>query len=117
FTVVGRPLADPAGEAEFRVLISELQRENADVVLVPDTPENNSNQKLIVELAERTHLPTITSTRQFANAGSLMSYGPDPTDLVQRAAGYVDEVLRGAKPGELPYYQPTRFELVINLRT
>ena len=117
FVVVGRPLADPINEAEFRALFGELEREKPDVVLVPDASENNSNQRLIVELAERSRLPTIASSRQFVIAGALMSYAPDPADLVRRAAGYVDEVLRGAKPGELPFFQPTRFEMVLNLKT
>jgi putative tryptophan/tyrosine transport system substrate-binding protein len=117
FIVVGRPLADPVDEAEFRSIFAELQRDKADVVLVPDAPENNSNQQLIVEFTERAHLPTITSTPQFVKAGSLMSYGPDAADLVRRAARYVDEVLRGTKPADLPVLQPTKFELVINLKT
>jgi putative ABC transport system substrate-binding protein len=117
FIVVGRPLADPVDEAEFRSVFAKLQREKADVVLVPDVSENNSNQRLVVEFAERAHLPTIASTRQFVKAGSLMSYGPDPADLVRRAVGYVDKVLRGAKPADLPIEQPTKFELIVNLKT
>jgi putative tryptophan/tyrosine transport system substrate-binding protein len=117
FIVVGRPLADPVDEAEFRSVFAELRRDKADVVLVPDAPENNSNQELVIEFAERAHLPTITSMRQFVKAGGLMSYGPDAADLVRRAAGYVDMVLRGAKAADLPVLQPTKFELVINLKT
>jgi putative tryptophan/tyrosine transport system substrate-binding protein len=66
-----------------------LERERADVVLVPDLSENNSNQRLVVELARQARLATITSTRQFVEAGALMSYAPDPAELVRRAAGYV----------------------------
>jgi putative ABC transport system substrate-binding protein len=117
FFVVDRPLAEPVDEAQFRSVFEELQRDKVDVVIVPDTPENNSNRQLVVELAERAHLPTIASTRQFVQAGSLMSYGPDAADLVRQAAGYVDEVLRGAKPADLPIRQPTKFELIINLKT
>jgi putative tryptophan/tyrosine transport system substrate-binding protein len=117
FTVVGGPLADPVGEAQFRAVFAELERERADVVLIPDVSENNSNQRLVVELARQARLPTITSTRQFVKAGALMSYAPDPAELVRQAAGYVDEVLRGAKPGELPFVQPTRFEFLINSTT
>jgi putative ABC transport system substrate-binding protein len=117
FIVVGRPLADPVDEAELRSVFAELQRDKADVLLVPDTAEINSNQRLVVEFAERAHLPTITTEPQFVKAGSLMSYGPDLADLARRAVGYVDEVLRGAKPADLPVLQPTKFELVINLKT
>jgi ABC-type uncharacterized transport system substrate-binding protein len=116
FVVVGRPLAEPVDEAEFRSVFAVLETDKADLILVPDVSENNSNQRLVVELAERAHLPTIASTRQFVKAGSLMSYGPDAVDLVRRAARYVDEVLRGAKPGELPFLQPRKFELIINLK-
>jgi putative tryptophan/tyrosine transport system substrate-binding protein len=62
-------------------------------------------------------LPTITGLRLDAQAGSLMSYGPDYADLFRRAGDYVDKILRGAKPNDLPVEQPTKFELVINLKT
>jgi putative tryptophan/tyrosine transport system substrate-binding protein len=75
------------------------------------------HQELMVELAARYRLPAIYSDRSFAAAGGLMSYGADLTDLFRRAAGFVDKILRGAKPGELPVEQPTKFELVINLKT
>jgi putative tryptophan/tyrosine transport system substrate-binding protein len=70
----------------------------------------------IAELALKHHLPTITNTNQFAHAGLLMSYGPNLTDLYRRAASYVDKILHGATPADLPVEQPTRFELVINLK-
>jgi putative ABC transport system substrate-binding protein len=62
-------------------------------------------------------VPTIFSTRDFVKAGALMSYGPSYTERFGRAADYVDKILRGAKPGDLPVEQPTKFELVINLTT
>jgi putative tryptophan/tyrosine transport system substrate-binding protein len=117
FIIVGRPLADPVDEAEFRSVFAELQQDRADVIFVVDAPEIDSNLQLVVELAESAHLPAITSGPHFVKAGSLMSYGPDPGDLVRRAAGYVDKVLRGAKPADLPVQQPTKFELIINLKT
>ena len=70
----------------------------------------------IAELALKHHLPTITNTGQFAHAGMLISYGPNLTDLYQRAASYVDKILRGATPADLPVEQPIKFELVINLK-
>ena len=117
FIIIGRPLADPVDEAEFRSVFAELQRDKAEVVFVVDSPEIDSNLKLVIELAERAHLPTITSGSHFAKAGSLMSYGAAPGDLARLAAAYVDKVLRGAKPADLPIQQPTRFELVINIKT
>ena len=117
FIIVGRPLADPVDEAEFRAVFGALQRDKAEVVFVVDSPEIVSNLELVVELAERAHLPTITSGSDFVKAGSLMSYGADPGDLARMAAAYVDKVLRGAKPADLPIQQPTKFELAINRKT
>ena len=116
FTVVGRPFELPVDEAEFRSVFGALQKDRADVLYVADLPENNANADLVRELADRAHVPIITARRQFWKAESLMSYGPDAVDLIRRAAGYIDEVLRGAKPGELPFLQPTKFELIINLK-
>jgi putative tryptophan/tyrosine transport system substrate-binding protein len=116
FSVVGRPLEEPVDEAEFRSAFAALQSDRADVVFVPNIPETYTNLELVAELADRARLPMITASRHFMRDRSLMSYGPDPDDLVRRAARYVDEVLRGAKPAELPFVQPTKFELIVNLK-
>jgi putative ABC transport system substrate-binding protein len=116
FGVVGRPLEEPVDEAEFRSVFAALQSDRADVVFVPNIPETYTNLELLAGLADRAHLPMITASRHFMRTRSLMSYGPDPDDLVRRAARYVDEVLRGAKPAELPFVQPTKFELIVNLK-
>ena len=68
-------------------------------------------------LALAARLPTIFSTREYVQAGALMSYGPNYPDLFRRSADYVDKILRGAKPGDIPVEQPTKFELVVNLTT
>jgi putative ABC transport system substrate-binding protein len=72
---------------------------------------------LIVALAARHRLPTIYYYRYFVTAGGLVSYGPDPHDQYRRAAGYVDRILKGEKPAELPVQAPTKYEMVINLKT
>jgi putative ABC transport system substrate-binding protein len=72
---------------------------------------------LILELARGKHLPVISQFRQFVEAGGLMAYGPSLPEMYRRAATYVDRILKGAKPGDLPVEQPTKFELVINLKT
>lgn len=91
--------------------------ERADAVLVLGGPVFNVNPKLLAEHAARARLPTIYVRETFVNAGGLMSYGIDIADLQRRAAIYVDKILKGAKPAELPVEQPTTFEFVINLKT
>jgi ABC-type uncharacterized transport system substrate-binding protein len=76
-----------------------------------------SHRKHVVELARKHHLPGMYGFREFPEAGGLMSYGPDLADLYRRAAGYIDRILKGAKPEDLPIEQPTKFELVLNLKT
>jgi len=70
-----------------------------------------------MNLAERYQLPAIYQFRLFTAEGGLMSYGPDPNDIFRRSASYVDRILKGAKPADLPVQQPTKFELAINLKT
>ena len=72
---------------------------------------------LVARYAQQSRLPSIHGARQYVDAGGLMSYGPNTSDLFRRAATYVDKILKGAKPADLPVEQPTKFELVINLRT
>jgi putative tryptophan/tyrosine transport system substrate-binding protein len=82
-------------------------------------PDNfiNAHRELIVALAERHRLPAIYPSRVFVTAGGLVSYGIDVLDMYRGAASYIDRILKGAKPGDLPVQQPTKFELVINLKT
>ena len=80
-------------------------------------PVTYSARGRIADLAMRDGISSASLVRQFADAGGLMSYGPSLSDLFRRAAGYVDKILKGAKPADLPVEQPTRFELVINLKT
>ncbi len=92
-------------------------REHAGALLVPAVMVS-SYRRQIVDFAEKKRLPLIYDTREFVEqAGGLMSYGPDFSDLWRRAAWYVDKILKGAKPADLPVEQPTKFELVINLKT
>ena len=74
-------------------------------------------RRRVVALAERFRLPTVCPFREYAEAGGLISYGPSLPDLFRRSADYVDRILRGAKPADIPVEQPTKFELVINLKT
>ena len=89
----------------------------ADALYICIDPVLNAHRISINTLANVARLPTITGLREYVEAGSLMSYGPGVPDLFRRAADYVDKILRGAKPGELPVEQPTKFDLIINLTT
>ena len=89
----------------------------ADAVYVAVDQLMVANQTTIVTSALRAELPTIFSTRDFVKAGALLSYGPSYTERFRRAADYVDKILRGTKPGDIPVEQPTKFELVINMKT
>ena len=74
-------------------------------------------RKRIIEFALSQRLPTFSSFRRWADDGALLTYGPSSPDMLRRSAGYVDKILKGAKPADLPVEQPTKFELVINLKT
>ena len=89
---------------------------SARPVVVLPSPPFRSEPKLLVELAAKYRVPAVFFDREFAEAGGLMAYGADMADVVRGAAGYVDRILRGAKPSELPVVQASRFELVINLK-
>ena len=89
---------------------------NANALYVCIDPLVNTNNVRINTLALAARLPTMHSSRDNIDAGGMISYGPDIADLFRRAADFVDRILRGAKPGDLPVEQPTKFELVINLK-
>jgi len=92
-------------------------RKRAEGVIVDSDPVNGSNQTRIVEFTAANRLPAIYVWRRYVDAGGLMSYGPSFYELWRRAATYVDKILRGANPADLPVEQPTKFELVVNLQT
>jgi putative ABC transport system substrate-binding protein len=95
----------------------EALKGRADALYICVDPALNSRRISINTLANVARLPTITGFREYVEAGSLMSYGPSVPELFRRAADYVDKILRGAKPGDIPVEQPTKFDLVINLTT
>jgi len=101
---------------EFRDAFAEMVRDHADAIYAPETPINVRQKKLIVELALEHRLPAMYASREYVEAGGLMSYGPNFSELFGRAAIYSDRILKGATPGELPVEQPMHLELVINKR-
>jgi putative ABC transport system substrate-binding protein len=94
-----------------------ITREHPDALVVGASAVNVANRHLIVEFAAQRRLPAMYATREFVNIGGLVSYGVDFHDLFRRAAGYVDKILRGVKPADLPVEQPAKFALAINLKT
>jgi putative ABC transport system substrate-binding protein len=90
---------------------------HADAINVLSSAYFNAHKERIAELAAKFHLPAIYEHSDFVRAGGLMAYGPSLPELFHRAATYVDRILKGAEPGELPIEQPTKFEFVINLKT
>jgi putative tryptophan/tyrosine transport system substrate-binding protein len=92
-------------------------RQNANALITVEDPLTVNYRKQIADFAVKNRLPTMSGLREYVDAGGLLSYGPALADLYRRAAGYVDKILKGAKPSELPVEQPTTFELVVNLKT
>jgi putative ABC transport system substrate-binding protein len=86
-------------------------------VIVAATPVYRTHKTRLLNLATKSRLPVVYDDREFVDAGGLMSYGPNHLDLYHRAAYYVDRILKGAKPADLPIEQPSKFKLVINLKT
>jgi putative ABC transport system substrate-binding protein len=101
----------------FERLFAALSRERPDGLYVRGGPLMSANQKRIIGFALKSRLPSVYSYREGVDAGGLMSYGADLADSYRRVAYYVDRILKGAKPADLPVEQPTKFELVINLKT
>ena len=107
-------VVDPKGiDAAFLA----ARKGSADAVLVLGSPLFNANRTELTELASKSRYPVIYDRAEFVEAGGLMTYSVSLADLARRAATYVDKILKGAKPGDLPIEQPTKFDLVVNLKT
>ena len=107
--------ARDAGEIELG--IAAFARGSNGGLIVLGSPVVLEHRNLIIKLAAQHRLPAVYTTRYFVTDGGLMSYGPDRIDLYRRAAGYVGRILQGEKPADLPVQAPTKYELVINLKT
>ena len=105
------------GPADFDRAFSEMTRARAGALTVMGSNMFLGERRRLVDLSAKNRLPAVYPWREFVDAGGLMAYGPDLQDLSRRAATYVDKILKGAKPDDLPVEQPTKFELVINLKT
>ena len=94
-----------------------VRRQHPDALVTAEDPLTLDHRNLVADFAAGQRLPSLHGPKEFAAAGGLISYGTNLADVVRRAATYVDKILKGAKPADLPVQQPTKFELVINLKT
>ena len=125
----GRSLRSAAGASGVTLFLAErgandytqafdlIVRKRAQAIIVSQTLFHTAHRRLIVDFAATHKLASVAGYREFVEAGALMSYGSDLADIYRRLAIYVDKILKGAKPADLPVEQPTKFELVVNLKT
>jgi putative ABC transport system substrate-binding protein len=109
--------SDVLGPEDIETAFRAASKGRAEAVLVQGSPVAISHRAQIADLSVKNRLPVIHYATEFVQDGGLMTYGPSITDLFRRSATYVDKILKGAKPADLPVEQPTKFELVINLKT
>ena len=110
-------LLEARGPNEFDGAFAAMAKERVGALLVLSDGMLSSHSTRLADLAARSRLPAAYGVRESVEAGGLMSYGPSFLDLFRRAATYVDKILKGAKPAELPVERPTEYELVINMKT
>jgi putative ABC transport system substrate-binding protein len=110
-------VVEARGPADIDRAFSEIVRARASALTVSGAAMLVNERGRLVDLAAKNRLPAVYAWSEFVEAGGLMAYGPNVADLFRRAATYVDKILKGARPGDLPVEQPTKFELVINLKT
>ena len=116
-TISGALLDGTIDEAQYRSLFAAMEQDRVDALMVSPELVNFSNDQLLVDLAAKSRIPTIYAYRETVALGGLMAYAPDWADTLRRAANAVGQILKGAIPGDIPFYQATKFELIINVRT
>ena len=102
---------------ELAGAIGAMTKAGAEGVIMEPNPFWDAHRQRVVDLIAQTRLPAVYPWREFVHAGGLMSYDVDRSDVVRRLGGYVDKIFKGARPADLPIEQPTKFDLVINLKT
>lgn len=103
--------------SQYPAAFSAMTKERTGALIVTAHPVFMTDRQKLVDLATKSRLPTMHHWREFVDAGGLMAYGPNLGELDRRTAVYVDQILKGAKPGDLPVEGPTKFELTINAKT
>jgi putative ABC transport system substrate-binding protein len=116
-SLLGPPLESPIQAEEYRRVLGAMAQEHVDGVIISEQAENTNNRQFIVDLVHAAKLPAIFPYREYFEIGALMAYGPSSSDSWRRLAGYIDQILKGAQPGDLPIYLQTKFDLLINLET
>jgi putative ABC transport system substrate-binding protein len=116
-SLIGALVDGPLGPAEYGQAFEMMKQQRVDAMVVFDATENFFNRKTIVTLATKEQLPAIYPYRAHAQLGGLMAYAFDQSELGRHAVSQVDQILRGTNPGDIPFHQPTRFQLTINLKT
>lgn len=102
---------------ELQAAINDQERDPGGSIIIGPDPFTIVNIRKIAALSQEHRIPAISVYRQFVTDGGLMSYGPDTMDIFRRSASYIDRILKGASPAELPVQQPTKFELFVNLKS
>jgi putative ABC transport system substrate-binding protein len=110
------PMGGAFNDLEYQRVFRSMEQDRADALMVSDDAEHVTNRATIVELAAKNRLPAIYPYREFVEVGGLMAYSIDLGDTYRRVANIIDKILRGASPEDIPFYQPTKFELSINLK-
>ena len=114
---VASPIVEATTAGELDIAFASAATQHADAIAVSGDPLTSRYAKQVIAFAAKHRLPAVYLSRDFVTNGRLISYGPDFADLFFRAGGYVDKILKGAKPSDLPVEQPTKCQLVINLKT
>ena len=109
------PVLGNFNEEEYQRVFKSMEQDRADALMVSEESEHLTNRATIVELAAKDRIPTMYANREFVEVGGLMAYSVDLADIFRRLANLIDKILRGANPGDIPFYQPTK--LSINLKT
>jgi putative ABC transport system substrate-binding protein len=110
-------LGSAFNEAEYQRVFRSMEQDRADALLVSHEAEHFTYRATIVELAAKDRIPTMYANREFVQVGGLMAYSIDQVEIYRHLANLIDKIFRGANPGDIPFYQPTKFELSINLKT
>jgi putative ABC transport system substrate-binding protein len=115
-TLVGPSLESPLGEDEYRRVTLDMMRQGAEAILVSEAPENFAHRTIIVGLADRHRIPFLYPLTEYVRIGGLLSYSVDNEERHRMIARYIDHVLKGTDPANLPFFQPTNYLMTINLR-